>query len=70
MVADDALDVGSDENRMRTALEKLSVWLGQAVDEGRAALHSLRVSTTERNHLSEALQRTTERDSSSILSPS
>jgi len=60
MVADDALDADADEIRMRNALEKLSRWLGQAVDEGRAALHSLRVSTTERNHLSEALRRATE----------
>ena len=60
MVADDALDVGADETRMRAALEKLSGWLGQAVEEGRAALHSLRVSTLEKNHLSEALQRATE----------
>lgn len=60
MVADDALDVGAGEDRMRQALEKLSRWLGQAADEGRAALHSLRVSTREKNHLSEALQRATE----------
>lgn len=60
MVADDALDPGSDEIRMRQALEKLSRFLAQAVDEGRAALHSLRISTTEKNHLSEALQRATE----------
>jgi len=60
MVVDDALDVDADESRMRHALEKLSRWLGQAVDEGRAALHSLRVSTIEKNHLSEALQRATE----------
>jgi signal transduction histidine kinase/ligand-binding sensor domain-containing protein len=58
MVADDALDPASDETRMRHALEKLSVWLGQAVTEGRAALHSLRVSTMERNHLAEFLERT------------
>jgi len=45
---------------MRKALENLSTWLAQAVDEGRAALHSLRVSTVEKNHLSEALQRATE----------
>jgi signal transduction histidine kinase len=60
MIADDALDADSDQNRMRQALEKLSRWLGQAVDEGRAALHSLRVTTTEKNHLSEALRRATE----------
>ena len=60
LVVDDALDVGADEDRMRRALEKLSRWLGQAVEEGRAALHSLRASTVEKNHLSEALQRATE----------
>ena len=60
MVADDALDPSSDETRMRKALEKLSTWLAQAVDEGRAALHSLRVSTVEKNHLSASLQRATE----------
>ena len=57
MVADDALDIASDQLRMRHALEKLSLWLGQAVTEGRAALHALRVSTTERNHLAESLDR-------------
>jgi len=60
MVADDALDPNSDATRMRKALEKLSTWLAQAVDEGRAALHSLRVSTVERNQLSESLRRATE----------
>ena len=58
MVADDALDPAADQLRMRHALEKLSVWLGQAVTEGRAALHALRVTTTERNHLAEFLERT------------
>jgi signal transduction histidine kinase/ligand-binding sensor domain-containing protein len=58
MVADDALDPDADQVRMRHALERLSVWLGQAVTEGRAALHALRVSTTERNHLAEFLDRT------------
>ena len=57
MVADDALDLASDQLRMRHALERLSLWLGQAVTEGRAALHALRVSTTERNHLAEFLDR-------------
>ncbi len=60
MVTDDALDTGSDEARMRKALERLSTWLAQAVDEGRVALHSLRVLTVERNHLSESLRRATE----------
>lgn len=60
MIADDALDAGSDDSRRRQALEKLANWLGQAVEEGRAALHSLRVTTTEKNHLSGALQRATQ----------
>jgi signal transduction histidine kinase/ligand-binding sensor domain-containing protein len=58
MVADDALDLTADQLRMRHALEKLSLWLGQAVSEGRAALHALRVSTAEKNHLAEFLSRT------------
>jgi len=57
MVADDALDPTADPARMRHALERLSLWLGQAITEGRAALHALRVSTTERNHLAEFLDR-------------
>jgi signal transduction histidine kinase len=57
MVADDALDPDADQVRMRHALERLSLWLGQAVKEGRAALHALRVSTTEQNHLAEFLDR-------------
>jgi len=60
MVVEDALTPSADEARMRRALEKLSQWLTQAVDEGRAALHALRVSTIEENHLSEALQRAAE----------
>lgn len=58
IVADDALASGTDQERMRRALEKLSVWLGQAVSEGRTALHALRVSTTEKNELAEFLERT------------
>jgi signal transduction histidine kinase len=62
MVADDALEQSADPVRMRRAMERLSVWLGQATDEGRAALNSLRTSTTQRNDLAEALQRATEDD--------
>ncbi len=36
------------------------VWLGQAVQEGRAALNSLRTSTTQKNDLAEAFKRATE----------
>jgi signal transduction histidine kinase/ligand-binding sensor domain-containing protein len=62
MVADDALEQSDDPVRMRRAMERLSVWLGQATEEGRAALNSLRTSTTQRNDLAEALQRATEND--------
>ena len=62
LIADDALDNDSDPARMRRAMEQLSVWLGQATQEGRAALNSLRTSTTEHNELSEALRRATEKD--------
>jgi signal transduction histidine kinase len=44
---------------MRRAMETLSKWLGQATREGRAALNSLRTSTTESNDLAQALQRAT-----------
>ncbi len=57
MVADDALDGPSDPARLRRAIEQLSIWLGQATQEGRAALNSLRSSTVERNDLADALQR-------------
>jgi signal transduction histidine kinase len=60
LVADDALDGPSDTVRMRHAMEKLSEWLGQATLEGRAALNSLRTSTTETNDLAQALRRATE----------
>lgn len=60
MVAEDALGADTDEKRRQQALERLSLWLGRAVDEARAAVHSLRGSTTEKNHLSEALQRAAE----------
>jgi signal transduction histidine kinase len=63
LVADDALDDSSDPARMRHAMEQLSNWLGQATREGRAALNSLRTSTTERNDLAEALKRATENSS-------
>ena len=60
LVADDALDEPGDSVRMRRTMEKLSEWLGQATREGRAALNSLRTSTTETNDLAQALQRATE----------
>jgi signal transduction histidine kinase len=59
LVADDALDEPNDLVRMRRAMETLSKWLGQATQEGRAALNSLRTSTAETNDLAQALQRAT-----------
>jgi signal transduction histidine kinase/ligand-binding sensor domain-containing protein len=56
-VADCALRRSTDPNPMRGSMEQLSVWLGQAMEEGRAALNSLRTSTTETNDLAEAFQR-------------
>ena len=60
LVADDALDRSSDPTPMRRAMEQLSAWLDRAIQEGRAALHSLRTSTTETNDLAEGLRRATE----------
>jgi signal transduction histidine kinase/ligand-binding sensor domain-containing protein len=60
MVADDALDQPDDLSRMRRGLEQLSEWLGRATQESRAALNSLRTSSTEKNDLAEALQRAVE----------
>ena len=60
LVADRALKPSTDIIRMRQAVEQLSVWLGKATDEGRAALNSLRTTTTQTNDLAEALRRVTE----------
>jgi signal transduction histidine kinase/ligand-binding sensor domain-containing protein len=57
MIADDALEKNTDPAQMSCAMERLSKWLGQAVQEGREALKALRHSTTEGNSLAEALQR-------------
>ncbi len=60
MVADDALDAPADPEHMHHALEKLSAWMGEAAEEGRAALNSLRTSVTQRNDLAEAFERAME----------
>jgi hypothetical protein len=60
LVADDALSATTDPSHMRQAMEKLSVWLARATDEGRAALNSLRTSATEVNDLAEAFRRALE----------
>ena len=46
-VADAALEKSGDTVHMRLALEKLSMWLGQAAQEGQEALNSLHSSTTD-----------------------
>jgi ligand-binding sensor domain-containing protein/signal transduction histidine kinase len=60
LVVDDALDYSTDPIRMRQAMKQLSVWLACAMQEGRAALNSLRTSINEKNDLTEAFQRATE----------
>jgi signal transduction histidine kinase len=60
MVADNALIEATDFPRMRLAMERLSVWLGQATQEGREALNSLRTSTIQTNDLAESFQRALE----------
>ena len=57
MVADDALDDSTDLPRMRRAMERLSGWLGEAMQEGRTALNALRTSTTQTNDLAASFQR-------------
>ena len=59
LVAEDALEPSTDPIRMRRAMEQLSVWLGRATQEGRAALNSLRTTTTQTNDLAEGLRRVT-----------
>jgi signal transduction histidine kinase len=60
LVADEALEQSDNPTRMRRALLQLSGWLGQATQEERAALNSLRSSTMERNDLAEAFRRALE----------
>ena len=60
LVADDALEPTTDPVRMRRVMEQLSVWLGRAAQEGRAALNSLRAATTQTNDLAEGFRRATE----------
>ena len=59
LVAENARD-NVQEPAARIALQHLSSWLERAVLEHRAVLKSLRSSTTEGNHLSEAFRRALE----------
>jgi len=56
LVADEALASSRDFDTLRKSVEKLTVWLGQAVEEGRAALNALRYSRANTNDLSAALR--------------
>lgn len=49
-VADEALERSDDAVHMRLTLERLSSWLGQATQEGQAALNALSISMTGTNH--------------------
>ncbi len=60
LVAGDALDHSADGAKMRHAMEQIYEWLDRAIQEGRAALNSLRTSATVTNDLAEALRRATE----------
>jgi ligand-binding sensor domain-containing protein/two-component sensor histidine kinase len=60
LVAANALKNTHDSVRTQRALEKLSEWLARATEEGRAALHSLRISTTETNELAAGLRQVLE----------
>ena len=59
-VVDDGLEDPLDSERMHRALGQVSGWLDQAIEEGRAALNSLRSSTTLKNELGPALRRAAE----------
>jgi signal transduction histidine kinase/ligand-binding sensor domain-containing protein len=57
LVADHALKNASDHGQLVVAVEQLAEWLAQANEEGRAALNSLRTSTSESNDLADAFRR-------------
>jgi signal transduction histidine kinase/ligand-binding sensor domain-containing protein len=56
LVTDKALNPGTDEARMRGALESVSAWLGQAIAEGRAAVQALRASSMKQNEFATYLR--------------
>jgi signal transduction histidine kinase/ligand-binding sensor domain-containing protein len=57
LVADHALKDTSDNGQLVRAMTQLAEWLAQANEEGRAALESLRIATSEVNDLADALRR-------------
>ena len=56
MIADVALEGPERPGAQRRAIEGISTWLGQAVEEGRAALQSLRLAGDESSDLAVALE--------------
>jgi ligand-binding sensor domain-containing protein/signal transduction histidine kinase len=60
MIADHALDEPSDAVHLQQSMQRLSTWLEQAVQEGRAALNSLRTTSTLKNDLAEGFRRAAE----------
>ena len=60
LVADEALDKPGDVGQLHGTIKRLSGWLGQATQEGRAALNSLRTATIETSDLAAGLRRATE----------
>jgi signal transduction histidine kinase/ligand-binding sensor domain-containing protein len=62
LISDDALEKRSDPEHMGRSMERISEWLRQAIQEGRAALNSLRASTKLTNDLAEALDRALRED--------
>src|SRR5262249_48813263 len=60
LVADDALERATDFAHLHGKVEQLARWLGQATQEGRAALNSLRTASIETNDLAAGLRRATE----------
>jgi signal transduction histidine kinase len=60
LVADNALKKPDDVVHLLGAMKRVSGWLGQATQEGRAALNSLRTATIDTNDLAAALRRAIE----------
>jgi signal transduction histidine kinase len=59
LIADHARRKSSDTVQMHRDLDELSAWLDRAIEEGRAALNSLRTSAAQKNDLADALHRAT-----------
>lgn len=61
LIADNARHSGTQEPaELEQTIVNISDWLAQATTEARAALNDLRLSTTEKNDLAKAFQRTAE----------